>query len=35
MATVRPFHALRYQVERFADPAALLAPPYDIIDSAQ
>jgi len=35
MATVRPFHALRYQVERFADPAALLAPPYDIIDAAQ
>ena len=35
MATVRPFHALRYQVERFADPAILLAPPYDVIDAAQ
>jgi len=35
MATVRPFHALRYQVERFADMAALLAPPYDIIDAEQ
>jgi uncharacterized protein (DUF1015 family) len=35
MASVRPFHALRYQVERVADPASLLAPPYDVIDAAQ
>ena len=31
MAVVRPFHALRYTVERDFDLAALLAPPYDVI----
>jgi len=35
MASVRPFHALRYQVKGVADQAALLAPPYDVIDAAQ
>lgn len=35
MATVRPFHALRYQSQRVADMAAVLAPPYDIINAAE
>ncbi len=35
MATVRPFHALRYEFSRFPDVAALLAPPYDVISSEQ
>jgi len=35
MACVRPFSALRYNVERFPDLAAVLAPPYDIINAAQ
>ena len=35
MATVRPFSALRYPFEQVSDPAALLAPPYDVINAAQ
>ncbi len=35
MATVRPFHAVRYRIASGADAAALLAPPYDVIPSAQ
>jgi len=31
MAVVRPYHALRYNVERFHNLASVLAPPYDII----
>lgn len=34
MATVRPFPALRYNVERFPNLAEVLAPPYDIISPA-
>lgn len=33
MAVIRPFHALRYNTERFPDLAAVLAPPYDVIDA--
>ena len=35
MASVRPFRALRYPFDQVADPAAVLAPPYDIINAAQ
>lgn len=35
MATVRPFHALRYNVERYPDLAPVLAPPYDVIKDAE
>ncbi|HEY3377000.1 MAG TPA: DUF1015 domain-containing protein [Armatimonadota bacterium] len=33
MAVVRPFHALRYNVERYPDLSTVLAPPYDIINA--
>lgn len=32
MAKIRPFRGLRYDSTRAGDPAALLAPPYDVID---
>lgn len=35
MADVRPFQALRYQPEAVGDVAAVLAPPFDVIDSDQ
>ncbi|MFW6125975.1 MAG: DUF1015 domain-containing protein [Chloroflexota bacterium] len=31
MADVQPFHAIRYNAERFRDLSALICPPYDII----
>ncbi|MHB9132519.1 MAG: DUF1015 domain-containing protein [Armatimonadota bacterium] len=33
MATVRPLHAIRYNVERYPNLAPVLAPPYDIISA--
>jgi len=35
MAHIAPFRALRFAFERFANPALLLAPPYDVIGEAQ
>jgi uncharacterized protein (DUF1015 family) len=35
MADVLPFRALRYRPEAVGDIAAVLAPPFDVIDSAQ
>ena len=35
MADVRPFIGVRYRLARGADASALLAPPYDVIDSAE
>ena len=35
MATFRPFAALRYDAGVVGDPAAVTAPPYDVIDPAQ
>lgn len=32
---VRPFRALLYDRRRLADPSAVLAPPYDVIDAAE
>lgn len=34
MAEIRPFRGLRYQSSTAGDPAALMAPPYDVIDDA-
>lgn len=34
MAEIRPFRGLRYQPSKAGDPAALMAPPYDVIDDA-
>jgi uncharacterized protein (DUF1015 family) len=31
---IRPFRALRYHIATIADPAAVVAPPYDVIDEA-
>ncbi|MEI7834756.1 MAG: DUF1015 domain-containing protein, partial [bacterium] len=33
MAVIRPFHALRFNTERYPDLAPVLAPPYDVIDA--
>ncbi len=35
MATFRPFSGLRYDAGVVGDPAAVTAPPYDVIDAAQ
>ncbi len=35
MARIAPFRALRFDLARFADPSALIAPPYDVIGEAQ
>ena len=35
MPEIRPFRALRYQPDAVADPAAVVAPPYDVIDPAR
>jgi uncharacterized protein (DUF1015 family) len=35
MARIAPFRALRFDLARFADPSALIAPPYDVIGDAQ
>lgn len=35
MATFRPFPGLRYDAGVVGDPAAVTAPPYDVIDAAQ
>ncbi len=35
MANVRPFRALRYNVARFPELSAVLAPPYDIISTPE
>jgi uncharacterized protein (DUF1015 family) len=35
MAEIAPLHALRYDFTRVADPAAVLAPPYDVIAEAE
>jgi len=35
MARIAPFRALRFDFKRFANPAALLAPPYDVIGEVQ
>ncbi len=35
MATFRPFSGLRYDASVVGDPAAVTAPPYDVIDSAK
>lgn len=35
MAVIRPFHGLRYNEARFPDLAAVLAPPYDVINAAE
>ena len=35
MADVRPFRGLRYDPQRAGDPAAALAPPYDVISPTQ
>lgn len=35
MADLRPFPALRYRPETVGDPAAVLAPPYDIISAQE
>ena len=35
MATFRPFSGLRYDPAVVGDPAAVTAPPYDVIDAAQ
>jgi uncharacterized protein (DUF1015 family) len=32
MAEIRPFRGLRYDPSKAGDPAALMAPPYDVID---
>jgi uncharacterized protein (DUF1015 family) len=32
---IRPFRSLRYDTARIADPAAVVAPPYDVIDEPQ
>jgi uncharacterized protein (DUF1015 family) len=34
MAEIRPFRGLRYDPTTAGDPAALMAPPYDVIDDA-
>jgi uncharacterized protein (DUF1015 family) len=34
MAEIRPFRGLRYRPSTAGDPAALMAPPYDVIDDA-
>jgi uncharacterized protein (DUF1015 family) len=34
MAEIRPFRGLRYDPSKAGDPAALMAPPYDVIDDA-
>jgi uncharacterized protein (DUF1015 family) len=34
MAEIRPFRGLRYDPSKAGDPAALLAPPYDVVDDA-
>ena len=34
MAEIRPFRGLRYDPSTAGDPAALMAPPYDVIDDA-
>jgi len=35
VATFRPFSGLRYDAGVVGDPAAVTAPPYDVIDPAQ
>ena len=35
MPEIRPFRALRYDTATVADPAAVVAPPYDVIDESQ
>ena len=35
MANLQPFHALRYDPATVGDVAAVVAPPYDVIDEAQ
>jgi len=35
MAKLVPFRGLRYNLSRFADPSAVMAPPYDVISPAQ
>jgi uncharacterized protein (DUF1015 family) len=35
MAQIAPFHGLRFDLSRSQDPAALLAPPYDVISERQ
>lgn len=35
MADVRPFHGLRYNLDKAGDLSSLITPPYDVINSAQ
>ena len=35
MATIRPFRALRYNLELVSDLGRVISPPYDVIDAAQ
>lgn len=35
MAVVRPFNALRYNVQRYPDLSPVLAPPYDVINAEE
>ena len=35
MPDIRPFRALRYDSATIADPALVVAPPYDVIDAAE
>jgi uncharacterized protein (DUF1015 family) len=35
MARIAPFRALRFDLSRHADPASLIAPPYDVIDESR
>ena len=35
MPEIRPFRALRFNPATIADPALVVAPPYDVIDEAQ
>jgi uncharacterized protein (DUF1015 family) len=34
MAKIVPFCALRYSLDQIGDPAAVMAPPYDVISPA-
>ncbi|HEY7970151.1 MAG TPA: DUF1015 family protein, partial [Candidatus Limnocylindrales bacterium] len=34
MPQIRPFRALRYDPEAIGDPAAVVAPPYDVLSAA-
>ncbi len=35
MADIAPFRGLRYDLSRVADPASLLAPPYDVVSDSE